>query len=182
MENSIFPYKKILVVGPGGAGKSTFSKSLSQVLNIPVYHLDKIYWLPNWEHISREELIEKVHKITSTDEWIIDGNYSGSLDERVPVAEVIIFLDFNILMCVNSAIKRALKSRKKQRDDLTEGCLEKIDKNFFDFLNWIWVFRKKNRPKMLAIFAKYNTPIIKFKNRKQLYQYLEEIKKGVETN
>lgn len=182
MDKKIFPYQKILVVGPGGAGKSTFSKKLSEVLNIPVYHLDRIYWLPNWEHISREEFIEKVHEITSTDKWIIDGNYSGSLEERVPLAEVIIFLDFNIFMCVNSAIKRAFKSRKKQRDDLTEGCIEKIDKNFIDFLNWIWVFRKKNRPKMLAIFDKFDTPIIRFENRKQLYKYLEQIKKGIEAN
>ena len=65
---SIFPYKKILVVGPGGAGKSTFSKKLSKVLNIPVYHLDSIYWLPNWEHLEREEFIEKVRVITSKDE------------------------------------------------------------------------------------------------------------------
>ena len=81
---SIFPYKKILVVGPGGAGKSTFSKKLSKILNIPVYHLDSIYWLPNWEHLEREEFIKKVRVITSKDEWIIDGNYSGSLEERVP--------------------------------------------------------------------------------------------------
>lgn len=182
MDKKIFPYQKILIVGPGGAGKSTFSKKLSETLNIPVYHLDNIYWLPNWGHKEREEFIQEVHQITSLDKWIIDGNYSGSLEERVPLAEVIIFLDFNILLCVNSAIFRVFKSRKHKRDDLTEGCIEKFDKNFFDFLKWIWVFRKKNRPKMIAIFEKYDTPVIRFKNRKQLYKYLNEIKKGIETN
>lgn len=172
-----FPYKKILVVGPGGAGKSTFSKKLSEVLNIPVYHLDNIYWLPNWEHLTREELMEKVNEITSKDKWIIDGNYSGSLEQRVPLADVIIFLDFNIFFCVCSATKRMLKSKKVKRDDLTEGCVEKLDKNFIDFIKWVMAFRKKNRPKMLEIFSRYSTPILRFKNRKELYKFLEEIKK-----
>lgn len=174
---SIFPYKKILVIGPGGAGKSTFSKKLSKILNIPVYHLDSIYWLPNWEHLEREEFIKKVRVITSKDEWIIDGNYSGSLEERVPLADIIIFLDFNITFCVFSATRRMLRSKKVKRDDLTEGCEEKLDKNFFDFIKWVMVFRKKNRPRIISIFNKYSTPVIKFKNRKKLYKFLEEIEK-----
>ncbi len=36
--------KRIIVIGCGGAGKSTFSRNISDKLNIPVYHLDKIFW------------------------------------------------------------------------------------------------------------------------------------------
>lgn len=34
---------RIIVIGCGGAGKSTFSRELSNKLNIPVYNLDKIF-------------------------------------------------------------------------------------------------------------------------------------------
>ena len=36
--------KKIIVIGPGESGKSYFSKELSKILNIPVFHLDNIFW------------------------------------------------------------------------------------------------------------------------------------------
>ena len=36
--------KAIILTGNRGAGKSTLSRKLSDKLNIPVYHLDKIFW------------------------------------------------------------------------------------------------------------------------------------------
>lgn len=35
--------KRVIVIGCGGAGKSTFSKNISNKLDIPVYHLDKFF-------------------------------------------------------------------------------------------------------------------------------------------
>lgn len=34
---------KIAVIGSGGSGKSTFSRKLGNILNLPVYHLDTMY-------------------------------------------------------------------------------------------------------------------------------------------
>jgi len=39
---------KIAVIGSGGSGKSTFSRKLGNILNLPVYHLDTVYWNPGW--------------------------------------------------------------------------------------------------------------------------------------
>ena len=35
--------RRLIVIGGGGAGKSTFSRELSRKLDIPLYHLDKIF-------------------------------------------------------------------------------------------------------------------------------------------
>lgn len=35
--------ERILVIGSPGTGKSTFAKQLSQKMNIPVFHLDKLF-------------------------------------------------------------------------------------------------------------------------------------------
>jgi adenylate kinase family enzyme len=40
--------QKIIVIGSSGSGKSTFSRKLSRAMNIPVYHLDALFWKPNW--------------------------------------------------------------------------------------------------------------------------------------
>lgn len=36
--------KRILVIGPGGAGKSTFAKRLGEILELKVIHLDSLFW------------------------------------------------------------------------------------------------------------------------------------------
>ena len=41
--------KKIVLIGSGGSGKSTLAKQLSHALGIPVYHLDTLFWKPNWK-------------------------------------------------------------------------------------------------------------------------------------
>ena len=50
-----FNYKRILIIGCGGAGKSTLARQLGKKLNLPVVHLDKIWWLPNWQNRTKEE-------------------------------------------------------------------------------------------------------------------------------
>lgn len=53
----MFDYKKIIVVGCSGSGKSTFSRKLSNATDIDLYHLDYFYWNEDASHISRAELI-----------------------------------------------------------------------------------------------------------------------------
>ena len=80
--------KRILVVGPGGAGKSTLSVKLGEILGLTVYHLDKLYWHPNWVEPDKTEFRQMVARmVKENDEWIIDGNYS-ILIERIPTTEI----------------------------------------------------------------------------------------------
>ena len=40
--------KKIMIIGSGGAGKSTLSRQLQAILDIEVIHLDALYWHSGW--------------------------------------------------------------------------------------------------------------------------------------
>jgi adenylate kinase family enzyme len=46
--------RKILVIGSGGSGKSTFSTRLGALLNIEVSHLDKFSGGPDGLNLSRK--------------------------------------------------------------------------------------------------------------------------------
>ena len=40
--------RRVLVIGCGGAGKSTFARELGARTGLPVVHLDRLYWKPGW--------------------------------------------------------------------------------------------------------------------------------------
>lgn len=71
-----FKYKRILVIGCSGSGKSTFSRKLSDILSIKCTHLDNLFWKSGWIEEDRNVFIDKIKKSLSENSWIIDGHYN----------------------------------------------------------------------------------------------------------
>lgn len=143
--------KKIMIIGSGGAGKTTLSMHLSEKLDIPVVHLDAIYWKPGWVGSQKEEWEEKQKQALSGDKWIVDGNYISSIHLRLEQCDTVIFLNFSKYLCLYNVLKRYFQYRGKTRPDLNSDCPERID---FEFLQWIWNFPRYNTPAILDILAK----------------------------
>lgn len=163
--------KRVMIIGSGGAGKSTLARKLGAVTGIDIVHLDRLFWQPGWVSISKEELAEKVKCILLQDTWIIDGNFSGTMDLRMDAADTIIYLDLPSVVCIWSIMKRWLMYRNKSRPDMTEGCSEKID---WEFFNWVLTFRRRNRKLILERLDKYaeGRTIVVLKNRSQVNRYI----------
>ena len=164
--------KKILIIGSAGSGKTTFALKLSELTGLPVIHLDKEYWLPNWEKPNSEEWIEKVRELLKQESWIMDGNYRSTMDMRFKEATMVIFLDYKRSTCIKGVLKRVFNNNHKQRHDLTEGCIEKLD---FSFLKWVWDFPKKYRPEILDKLNKLDIPVVTFKTRKESEIFLKKL-------
>jgi adenylate kinase family enzyme len=142
--------RKIVVVGCGGAGKSTFARALGARLGLPVTHLDRLFWRPGWQATEERAWREIQRGLVARDAWVLDGNYSGTLDVRLAVADTVIFLDFPRRICLTRVIRRTIASRG--RDTQAPGCPDKVDR---EFLSWIWNFRAHSRPKVLAAVAEH---------------------------
>lgn len=140
--------KRVLVIGSGGAGKSTFSRRLSRLLNIEVIHLDMLYWKPGWIETPKPEWRKLVEELVKRDSWIIDGNYSGTFDIRFDACDTVIFLDISRLLCIWRVLKRVMLYRSRGRPDMAEGCPEKVN---LEFVRWIWDYPKRTRPKVLKL-------------------------------
>ena len=126
---------KIAIIGYSGSGKSTLAKQLSTYYKIPVLFLDKVKFLPNWVDRSLDESRLMVQDFMKNDSWIIDGNYRDFLQrQRLEEATKIIFLDFPRYSCLYRTFKRYRKYKNKTREDMANGCFEKMD---FEFVNWI---------------------------------------------
>ncbi len=123
--------QRVLVIGPCGAGKSTLARTLAGQLDLPLVYLDRLHWNPGWVEGSSDELRARVREIAATDRWLIDGNYGGTMEERLPRADTIIYLDFPIRLCLWRIAKRIHAFRGRSRPDMTDGCPERFDPSFF---------------------------------------------------
>ena len=164
--------KKIILIGSGGAGKSTLARKLGDKLDIDVFYLDKLLWKPHWEMTERAYQIEVQNNLLKEPSWIIDGNYGGTLDMRIASADTIIFLDRNRFVCIYQVLKRVKEFNGITRPDMQDDCPEKLD---FSFLKWIWNFPKKQRIEIIKMLE--NVPnskhVIILKNKKQIQHFLE---------
>lgn len=166
--------KRIVIIGSGGAGKSTLAKKLGEILQIEVLHLDKLYWQPNWEKPPKEEWQKIVAEILKKDSWIMDGNFGGTMEMRLEACDTAIFLDFPRSVCLYRILKRWVKYRNTNRPDMTEGCNEKID---LEFLGWIWSFQKTTKPKVEERLQRFENEktIIRLKSPRETEDFLSNL-------
>lgn len=165
-------YKKIIVIGCPGSGKSYFSIELAKILKIPLYHLDELYWMEGWVNRPKEEFRSIVNKIMENPEWIIDGNYGGTLEERFSKCELAYFLDLPTSVCLESEKNR----RGNTRYGFPSFLEEKEDKEFIRFIE---NFPNEGRIKILSLIEKYdNVKVITFKSREEVNKYLENLKQS----
>ena len=145
--------KRVLVIGSGGAGKSTFARRLGERLGVPVIHLDRVYWRAGWVETPKEEWKKKVEELCAGDSWVMDGNYSGTLEARLEACDSVVFLDLPRILCLWRVVKRSLLYRRRGRPDMAEGCPERLDREYLLFLLWVWNYRKRSRPTVLRRLA-----------------------------
>jgi adenylate kinase family enzyme len=166
--------KKVVLIGSGGSGKSTLARQLGEKLKMNVYHLDALFWKPNWVGVPKDEQKKVQNDLVRKEEWIIDGNYGGTMEIRLNAADTIIFLDIPRIICVYRAFKRMLQYRNKKRPDMGEGCEERFD---LDFFKWIWDYPKTKRPEILKRLEQLSKDkqVIIFKSPKEVQQFLEKV-------
>lgn len=166
---------RIIIIGCPGSGKSTLTAKIQDVLKYPVLHLDKIYHIDNNTHITREELIQKVAEFANSHtNWIIDGNYISTIEQRMILSDTVILLDIDTKTCIENAIARSKK--EKQPDMATGFDISKLNQ---DFVNSIVRFKEDSLPKILTLFEKYNETknIIILKSYEEIDKFIEKLRK-----
>lgn len=142
--------QRIVILGNAGSGKSTLARALGKRLELPVVHLDTLFWEPGWVEPEAEQFRARVRKAVAADAWVCEGNYARrTFDLRLPRADLIIWLDTPRLTCFARVILRAVMNRP--RPDLPAGCTEKLDRAFLTFLNFVWTFDRGYRPGIEAV-------------------------------
>ncbi|MCW2271990.1 topology modulation protein [compost metagenome] len=171
--------QRIVILGNAGSGKSTLARTLGKRLDIPVVHLDKLFWEPGWVEPDAEAFRTRVKEAVASDAWVCEGNYSRrTFDLRLPRAELVIWLDTSRFTCLRRVIMRSVLN--KPRPDLPAGCSERLDKAFLTFLKFVWGFDRDYRPSIEAMRLRVGAlvPVVHLHNERQIDQFLQALPKS----
>lgn len=138
--------KRVCVIGCGGSGKTTFSKKLAALTNLPLIHLDMLYWYPGWVIKPQTEFDDEINHILKQSSWIMDGNYIWTLPKFFNYTDTIIWLDYSTWHCLCGVFKRLIQNFGRTRDDMAPGCKEHFD---LSFIEYVFNFRRTKRPEII---------------------------------
>lgn len=136
---------KIMIIGQSGAGKSTLARSLQVTTGSPLLALDRLWLATDYGKAAKQWLLKEQEKfMVENKEWIIEGNYLSIAKDRIKQADLILLLRLPRHIAMYRVIKRKLD--KSTRPDVPEEFIEKFDKEYWDFLLFVWRFKKEREP------------------------------------
>ena len=161
--------KRILVIGCPDSGKSVFSRKLNQQTNIPLVHLDNLYWKADRTTVPKEEFIASLQKILDKNEWIIDGNYGSTMELRLGKCDTVFFFDLPTEVCLDGIRRRMGKARSD-----IPWVETQTDDEFEDFVR---SFNTETRPRIIELLANFShLDVIRFSSREEADEYIEILK------
>jgi len=127
--------KRVIITGPGAAGKSTLAVRLGEITSLPVIELDKLFWRPGLTAMPRDQWAAIQRELAASESWIMDGDLGpyDVIDVRLQAADTVVFLDFSPARCAWRAICR---SRERA-----------------DFWWWLLTYRRRSRPLLVQAIA-----------------------------
>jgi len=164
--------KRVLILGCAGSGKSTLAKDLGRVLNLPVFHLDKYFWQPGWVESDKLKFNAAVADLARQESWIMDGNYKGTLPQRLAYADKVVLLQTPRMRCLVNVLTRTFRYRGRTRADMTMDCPERFE---WEFLKFIWTYNRQYLPALEEILSEHEVEIIRLDNHSQVSSYLASL-------
>lgn len=142
--------ERVLIIGCSGSGKTALANALGEKLGLPVIQLDAL-----WEgNPTREEFDARLSRALEMDGWIMDGNYSRTMDVRLSRCDTLIYLDMGRFACLRGLLRQRPIPWKSFR--------------------WVWNYRRSNRVRDELYLAKaQHAQRVVLKNKKQVRSFLE---------
>jgi adenylate kinase family enzyme len=159
---------RICVMGPSNSGKSTLATAIARARGLTPIHLDQLYHVPNtdWQPRTDEEFIALHDEALSGASWVIDGNYSRCLPQRLARATGFILLDTSTATSLLRYLRRSWFERNRL------GGLE----GGTDSVKWtmIWhiaVATRRNRRRYKEMFVHIRLPKIRFGTAREIIRF-----------
>ena len=128
---------RINVIGTAGSGKSTFSKRIAEKLDIPCIEIEELAWKSNWTEATDDELFSELKTNLSSEDWVLDGNYSKTRHIKWKRCQIVVYLDLSFHIIFYRLLRRTL-IRIFTGKELWAGNKETFLRQFFTRDSVIW--------------------------------------------
>ncbi|MCF4099125.1 adenylate kinase [Maritalea mediterranea] len=162
---------RILVLGAYGAGKSTFAKRLAGQLSIPPVYLDEEYYLPNWTKPPLSAWRRRTVQLCSQPNWVMDGNFIATLDQRLARATHVVYLRPSKWLCLFRVLCRLARYYNRVRPTVAPDCPEGF---YLPFFASIINFDRDMHPILEAKLAEAGVPVTYCSSAREIEAYLAQ--------
>lgn len=168
--------RRVVVVGPYGAGKTWLAHELGLALQIPVHHLDALRWQADWKLLPFPEWTSLLERLVAADAWVIDGNFEGTLDIRLRRCETILVLDAPLWLSFARTVRRRVS--RAERRDLRPELREHLNVNL---LRLFVRYRRDVRPTLHRLVAAHaaGRQVVVLRRRADVRALLEAVRAAV---
>lgn len=150
--------RRIVIIGRGGAGKSTLARALGAANGLPVVELDRLFWGADLAPTPADEWAAIQAGLADRPQWIMDGDLGpyDVLDVRLARADTVVFLDFGLPRCAWRALRRSRENR--------------------DFWRWLITYRSRERPRLLTAIRTHapNAALYLLRNPRAVARFLDQ--------
>ncbi|MGI4851738.1 MAG: hypothetical protein ACRYGR_07330 [Janthinobacterium lividum] len=164
--------KGIIIIGTSGSGKTWTGKTLSKLCNIPIFHMDQIWWEPgNFNRVRSVQNIEKdMENIVCQKEWILEGVFGMIAEKAAPFATHLLWLNLTWHDCRTNIMARGPQFSQPSTIEEQNIALE----NLIEWASTHYSRDEKNSEKFFKdIFNEFSHEKICIYNRDQVKEYLQ---------
>jgi adenylate kinase family enzyme len=146
---------RICIMGPSNSGKSTLAEAIGKARDMQVVHLDQLHHLPHTDWVPRPpaEFTALHDAAIAADRWVMDGNYSRLLPQRLQRATGIILLDVPTTTSLYRYIRRCWFERDRRGG--LEGGRDSVK---WDMIRHIAIATRANRTRYRTLFDGITLP------------------------
>ncbi|MDZ4676824.1 MAG: AAA family ATPase [Oligoflexia bacterium] len=174
MRATVDSFKRTVIIGNSGSGKSHLAQELAELTECDVVHFDEHFWEPGGFNKKRPPDIaqKEIHIISQAGSWIMEGVFGDLAESVLPNATALIFLDKSWCECETALFGRGSES-SKQLDQIT------AKKNFNELLIWAKAYWERenscSQKHHQKLFSEFKGTKLKFMSRADSENFLESL-------
>lgn len=159
---------RISILGPSNSGKSTLAVAIARRHGMPAIHLDQLFHLPHsdWKARPEPEFLQLHEAAIAQERWVMDGNYTRCLPQRLQRATGLILLD---LATARSLIRYFRRSwLQRNRHGALPGNRDTVK---LQMLHHIAIVTPSNRQRYAELYQSIELPKLRLANTRQLQAF-----------
>lgn len=169
---TIAAVQRVAIIGCGGSGKSYLARQLAERLDLPITHLDAVYYDQHWQALPKDQFTAVQEELVARPRWVIEGNYASTLPVRLAVADTVIVLDLPARTCLRGVLQRRLRHGGGQHQAI--GVYDRIN---WGFIRYILGYRRSMLARVHGLIAAHaqHADLVVLRRRSAARRFLSEL-------